>query len=87
MDEYEDLLPTDEEGEIICPIYGEPGYRFRPDNIDEAHNLIEAAQVKARMAMVKFKHSQNVRDKGYIEATALFTFLKPLTLRKLSWPK
>ena len=84
MEEYEDLLPTDEEGEVICPVNGEPGYRFRQDNIEAAHNWIEEAQIKARTALVKFKHNQNFADKGYIESTVLCEFLKGTLL---SWPR
>ena len=40
IEEYQDLLPTDDEKDVICPIYGEPGYRFRPENINQVLNRI-----------------------------------------------
>ena len=50
--------------------------RFRPDNIDEAHNCLEESQTKSKKAMVKFKHSQDFAAKGYIQDTTLCNFLK-----------
>ena len=64
MEEYEDLLPTDKEGEVIHPVYGEPGNRFRPENINQVLIRLMDSQTKAWTVMVKFKHSQNPRDKG-----------------------
>ena len=82
MREYEDLLLTDEELEIIRPDYGQPGYRFRPENINQVHINLTDVQMKAMRDLVKYKHSQDHQVKGFIEATALCDFLNGTDLEK-----
>ena len=44
LEEFESNLPTDAEGEPVLPRYGEPGYMFRPENVDLFFDGVEAAQ-------------------------------------------
>ena len=59
IEEFEDNLPIDKEGNPRLPVNGEVGYRFRPENIKEVHDRIEQTQQQARRALVKFKHDQD----------------------------
>ena len=43
LSDLEDAFPEDEEGNIVPPIRGEPGYRFNPE---------AAAEVKQRMKLL-----------------------------------
>ena len=43
LEEFQEGLPSDPEGNPVLPVYGEPGYRFRPVNIDQFYDRIGAA--------------------------------------------
>ena len=76
LEEFQEGLPSDPEGNPVLPVYGEPGYRFRPENVDQFYNRIGAALDDAVKALVKFKHLQSSRVQAAIKSTALCGFLK-----------
>ena len=76
MEEFEDTLPLDKEYDLILPVEGEEGYRFRPENINKVHDRIKDVWKKAIRALVKFKHNQSPDNAALIEDAALCFFLK-----------
>ena len=73
---FENDLPIDDEGDQILPVNGQEGYRFRPENIGDVYDRIEATQKAARKALIKFKHEQDPEDDAQIKAAAICDFLK-----------
>ena len=41
LEVYEVTLPTDPEGKPEFPTYGNPGYRFRPENVELLYDRVE----------------------------------------------
>ena len=80
IDDWTELLETDEDGEPIYPQRGMPESRYNPDNEDVArkNSLLEEVLVSAEDALARFVNSLPAREQIPIVRKAILPFLKNL---------
>ena len=75
-------LPTDEEDDPILPVYGQPGYRWRPEVESAVKEEMVVCLANAAEAMVRFKMNTSVQEVELITSQALCNFLQCLALEQ-----
>ena len=85
LSDLEDALPEYEEGNVIFPIDGEPGYRFNAEASTEVKNRIEEALSVARHNMVSFKRNQRSDTASLIQEQAICNFLAGDAIEARTW--
>ena len=80
VDDWTELLETDEEGEPEYPQRGMPESRYNPDNeeLSRKASLIEEALISTRDALSQFVISLPAPDQIYMVQEAMLPFLKNL---------
>ena len=76
MQEFNDGLRLNEDGDPVLPVNGDPGYRWRDEEYRAVLDTINGALERAALAMVWYKKSCNMVVAARIQNEATCGFLQ-----------